>query len=70
MLILDAARRAEKELGAEIVIVKKTSTEYAALQEKPPCPSVKVNDRFISKGELVTFDQIKKAILTEQERGG
>lgn len=69
MRILDAARRAEKELGAEILIIKKTSTEYASLQEKPPCPSVKVNDRFISRGELVMFDQMKKAIL-DQERGG
>lgn len=69
MLILDAARRAEKDLGAEIVIIKKTSAEYAALQEKPPCPSVKVDDRFISRGELVTFDQMKKAIL-DQENGG
>ncbi len=34
--------------------------------EKPPCPSVKVNDRFISKGELVTFDQMKAALQSKQ----
>jgi hypothetical protein len=39
------------------------------MQDKPPCPSVMINERFISKGDLVTFDQMQKAILVDQERG-
>ena len=62
MAITEAAGRAGKELDAEIIIMKKTSTEFAALQEKPPCPSVSVNGKFIAKNDLVTFEQLKIAI--------
>ncbi len=48
-----------------IVIIKKTSAEFAALADQPPCPSVMVDDRFIAKGSLVTYEELKKAILSE-----
>ena len=62
MAIREAAGRAETELGAELVIIKKTSPEYAALVDKPPCPSVMVDGKFLAKGDLVTFEQLRTAI--------
>ena len=61
---MDAAGRAEKELGAEITVIKKTSQEYAQETDPPPCPSVMVNGRFIAKNDTVTFDAIKAAMLS------
>ncbi len=57
-----AAGQAVKELGAELKVIKKTSPEYAAEKDAPPCPSVKVNDRFIVKNDVVTFEALKDAI--------
>ena len=61
---MDAAGQAERELGAQIVIIKKTSTEYSQEKDPPPCPSVMVNGRFIAKNDTVTFDALKTAILS------
>ncbi len=66
MAIREAAGRAETELGAELVIITKTSTEYASLTDKPPCPSVMVDGKFLAKGDLVTYDQLKAVILSER----
>ncbi len=38
--ILEAARWAEKEFNAELVVIKKTSQEYGSPKDKLPCPSV------------------------------
>ena len=64
---MDAARRAEKELGAEITIIKKTSQEYSQEKDPPPCPSVKVNDRFIARNDTITYEALKTAILSDSE---
>ncbi len=61
---MDFARRAEKELGAEIVVIKKTSQEYAMEKDSPPCPSVKVNDRFIARNDTITYEALKTAITS------
>jgi hypothetical protein len=63
MEIREAAGRAETELGTELVIIKKTSPEYALLTDKPPCPSVIVKGKFIAKGDVVTYEQLRTAIL-------
>ncbi len=57
-----AAGQAAKELGAEIKVIKKTSPEYAAEKDPPPCPSVKVNDIFIAKNDTVTYEALNAAI--------
>lgn len=57
-----AAREAEKEFGAQIVVTKKTSPEYAALRDQPPCPSISVDGKFVVKNDIATFEQIKTAI--------
>ncbi len=57
-----AAGQAAKELGAEVKVIKKTSPEYAAEKNPPPCPSVMVNDRFIVKNDIVTYETFKAAI--------
>ena len=59
---MDAAREAEKEFGAEIVVIKKTSPEYDAIQDKPACPSVAVNGMLIAEKDIVTFEQLKTAL--------
>ncbi len=57
-----AAGQAAKELGAEIKVIKKTSPEYAAEKNPPPCPSVMVNNTFIAKNDTVTYEALKAAI--------
>jgi hypothetical protein len=52
---MEAARRAEKELGAEIVIIKKTSKEYSQEKDPPSCPSVIVNGRIVSAVQIGTM---------------
>ena len=42
---MEAAGRAGKELGAEIIAIKKTSKEYQMERDPLPCPSVMVNGR-------------------------
>ena len=61
----EAAGRAEKELGAQIVIVKKTSPEYAKEKDPPPCPSVMVNGRLIAKNDIVTYEALKDALVSD-----
>ncbi len=63
MDITDAAGRAEKELGAEIRVIKKTSDEYRMEKDPPPCPSVMVNGKFVAKKENMKFDALKAAIV-------
>lgn len=57
-----AAREAEKEFGAEIRIIKKTSQEYAREKDPPPCPSVMLDGKFIVKNDTVTSEVLKTAI--------
>lgn len=67
---MEAARRAEKELGAEIVIIKKTSMEYSQKKDPPSCPSVLVNGRIVAPSytligtAAVTYEDIQAAILS------
>jgi hypothetical protein len=63
----EAAGLAEKEFGAQIVIVKKTSPEYAKEKDPPPCPSVMVNGKFIARNDIVSYDALKDAILGATE---
>ncbi|HSQ78224.1 MAG TPA: hypothetical protein VLN91_04965 [Nitrospirota bacterium] len=46
-------------------MIKKTSPEYAAEKDAPPCPSVMVNGRFIARGKVVTYGELKTAILND-----
>ena len=64
---MDAAGRAVKEFSAEIVVIKKTSPEYAAEKDPPPCPSAIVNGRFIAKNNTVTYEALKTAILSDSD---
>jgi hypothetical protein len=63
--ITEAAGRAEKEFGAEIRVIKKTSNEYRMEQDPPPCPSVMVNGNFVARKENIGFEALKAAILNE-----
>jgi hypothetical protein len=69
---MEAARRAEKELDAEIVVIKKTSKEYSQEKDSPACPSVMVNGRMISPSfaligpNVVTYEDIKAAIASSR----
>ena len=65
MFNMDAASRAEKEFGAEIVVIKKTSREYSQEKDPPPCPSVMVDESFIARNDTVTYDALKTAILSD-----
>jgi len=64
---MDAARGAEKEVGAEIVVIKKTSKEYGQMKDPLPCPSVVVNGRIIAKNDTVSQLALKAAILSDSE---
>jgi hypothetical protein len=63
---MHAAGQAEKEFGAEIRIIKKSSPEYASEKDPPPCPSVMVNGRFLAKNDTVTYEALKAAIANER----
>ena len=67
---MQAAGQAEKEFGAEIKIVKKTSPEYAQEKDPPPCPSVMVNRRIIAKNDVITYQALKTAILADNDVDG
>lgn len=64
---MDAARRAEKEFGAEIKVIKKTSKEYGMEKDPSPCPSVMVNGRFIAKNDTITYEALKTALLSDSD---
>jgi hypothetical protein len=64
---MEAAREAEKEFGAEIVVIKKTSKEYGALKDPLPCPSVVVNGRIIAKNDTVTQQSLRAVILSDSD---
>jgi hypothetical protein len=60
---MNAAGRAEKELGAAIQVIKMSSREYALEDDPPPCPSVMVGGRLIVEDAMVTYEALKGAIL-------
>lgn len=62
-----AAREAEKEFGAKIVVIKKSSSEYAGEKDPPPCPSVMVNGRFIVRNDIIMYEALKEAIMGDGE---
>lgn len=64
---MDSARRAERELGAHVIVISKSSKEYAAEKDAPPCPSVKVDHGFLVKRGLIAYEQLKAALLQEPE---
>jgi len=58
----DADRRAGQEFGAEIRTIKKTSPEYAAEKDPPPCPSVTVDGKFIVRDGVADIEQLRAAL--------
>jgi len=64
---MDVAREVEKEFGAEIIVIKKTSKEYDQMKDPLPCPSVVVNGRIIAKNDIVTPQALKAAITSDRE---
>jgi hypothetical protein len=46
-------------------VIVKASEEYSRETEPPPCPSVKVNDRFLVKKGVITYDQLKAGLFDE-----
>lgn len=62
------ASRAEAELGAEIVVVRKTAPEYRPGID-PPCPAVAVNGALLVSDGTVRFEQLQAALPQEGERG-
>lgn len=59
---MQAARRAEQELGAEIIVIKKTSKEYAAEKNPPPAPSVVVDGKLVVADGTVTYEELEDAL--------
>ena len=59
---MQVAGLAAKELGAEIKVIKRSSPEYAAEKDPPPCPSVMVNGRFLARNDVVTYEMLKGAM--------
>jgi len=62
---MEAARGAEREFGAEIVVIKKTSKEYSQMKDPMPCPSVVVNGRVVTRNDTVTQRALKAAIMSD-----
>lgn len=64
---MDAARGAEKEFGAQLVVIKKTSPEYAEEKDPLPCPSVLVNGKVIARNDTVTYQTLKAALSSTSD---
>jgi hypothetical protein len=64
---MDAAREAEKEFGAQLIVIKKTSPEYAEEKDPLPCPSVVVNGRSIARNDIITYASLKTALLSDSD---
>jgi hypothetical protein len=64
---MGAARWAEKEFGAEIVLIEKTSQEYGQIGDPLPCPSVVANGRIIARNDMVRQQAFKTAIMSDSE---
>jgi len=56
---------AEKEFGAEIVVIKKTTKEYSQMKDRLPCPSVVLNGRIIARNDTVSQQGLKTAIMSD-----
>ncbi|MGE5173973.1 MAG: hypothetical protein ACM3MD_09090 [Betaproteobacteria bacterium] len=67
---MEAAGRAEKEFGAEITMIKKTSPEYVQEKDPLPCPSVLLNGRIIARNETITYQALKTALLSDSDIKG
>lgn len=50
----------------DVVVIMKTSAEYAAEKDPPPCPSVKVNERFLVKRGLISYEQLQAELKREE----
>ncbi len=55
---------AELELGAEIVLIKKTSPDYHP-EKDPPCPSVLLNTRLLVSNGTITYEILQAEIRRE-----
>jgi hypothetical protein len=55
--------RAEKEFGAKIVIISKTSPEYHAESNPPPCPSVSVDNVIIVQDGIISYEDLTTVIV-------
>jgi hypothetical protein len=62
---MDAAREAEKEFGAQLIVIKKSSTKYAEEKDPLPCPSVVVNGRILARNDIITYTSLKTALLSD-----
>ena len=63
---LESARKVETEFGAKIVIISKTSPEYRAESNPPPCPSVSVDNVIIVQDGIISYEDLAAVML----RGG
>ncbi len=45
-----------------MVTIKKTSFTYMRDAEKPPCPSVVLDETYLVRDGTITFEEIKAAI--------
>lgn len=64
---MEAARAAEKELGAQIMVIKKSSKEYSEMKDPLPCPSVVVNGRIIARNDTVTLQALRTTIMSDRD---
>jgi len=63
---MEAAGRAEKELGAEIIVIKKTSKEYQMEKDPMSSPSITVNGCVVGRNDVITYQALKTAIMSEK----
>lgn len=59
---LKSARKLGETLDFDLVVIKKTSAEYAAEKNPPPCPSVAVDDRFVVTDGVASLEQMREAL--------
>jgi hypothetical protein len=53
-----------------VLVIKKTSPEYALQKDPPPCPSVELNGRIIAWNDIITYEALKASILSDSDIAG
>ena len=65
MTNLEAALRAECELGVGVVQIWADSPEYERLQSPPPCPAVAIDGRIFVENGAIDYDDLRRRLVRE-----
>ena len=60
---LESALKVQEEYPVHVEVIKKSSSEYAAMTEPPPCPSIELDGKLLREYGVMSSDDLKKELL-------